>query len=215
MSKRFYCFNCGEENSHFSRNCTVLDQQFTRCPECNAVAKTPAGHRVTCSYSHFISTKIGDYELALLSSNRIRFTFENVDQIFCSEANKDGIENFLITKFFSVGNNIQLRRIYGTPKKIILEMKYKPSITISIGRLNSSKQMMSMMCCVDQLRINHYQHINHQGTVTYNLSARPKFDDIHDIVLQVKSEADPILFSLSWNNVNANVAITESNVTIH
>lgn len=212
--KSFYCYNCGEENSHFSKNCIVLDQQFTRCPECEAVAKTPTGHRIRCTNSRFVSKKIGSYELPLMKSHRIRLTFKNIDQIFCAELTTDGLQNYLITKFLSVGTNIQLRRIYGSSQEVVIEMKYKPAITMSFGRLNDSKNMASLMFCEDQIRINHYQHINQQGTVTYNLSTQPRKDISHDINLKMKGQNNAIEVSLLWNSVQANITMTESTVTI-
>lgn len=121
--------------------------------------------------------------------------------------------NFLITKFFSIGTNVQIRRLYAT-KDIVFEIKFKPSITISFGRMNDDKKQISMMCCSDQIRINHYYHIDNQKNVTYNLSSRPRLDDKHDVNFKIASKDFSISLFLLWNdNVEFTINVAKS-VTI-
>lgn len=65
MVRKFVCYNCGQSNDHFSRNCRVLDQQYTRCL-CGNVTFSAVQHKIDCSTPNFVSTKIGTYELPLL-----------------------------------------------------------------------------------------------------------------------------------------------------
>lgn len=63
------CYNCGSL-THKSAQCN-LAQQFTRCPTCNVVASTPAGHKVWCTSNSFQSVRISPtqatvYELQTL-----------------------------------------------------------------------------------------------------------------------------------------------------
>lgn len=186
---RYDCYNCGEPNNHFSKRCTKLKQQFERCTECaNVVLKGPSSHKISCTNYRFVSAKIGEYELPFMEFQLIRFTFKNVEDVYCSERTAiDGIETFLITKWFALGTNIQLSRIYGQNDNVILEMKIKPAITLGFGRLEDSKHMASLMLCNNQIRINHYQHIDEHGIVTYALSACPRKDSTHDIEIKLKS----------------------------
>lgn len=169
----FYCYNCGEPNSHFSKHCQNLGQQFTRCPTCAVVARTAAGHKITCTNTDFVSTKIGDYELPLMEFHSMRFTFKNASQIYCAELTESGLKNFIITKFFSVGTNTHVERVYES-NDIVIVVKFKPSFSLSIGRINSIGIIASILCCDGQIRINHYQHIDKLGKVSYSLAAHPK-----------------------------------------
>lgn len=157
----FNCYNCGQANDHYSKNCPILDQQYVRCPECKNVAKTAAGHKITCKNIRFVSTKIGAYELPLMEFQKVRFTFKNVDEIFCVEEADNGMQTFAITKWYSIGTNIHLRRIYGHTQEIILDIKMKPAVTLGFGRINNSHHIASLMFCQNQVRVNRFQHIDH------------------------------------------------------
>lgn len=215
-SEQFSCYNCGQKNDNFSKNCPNLDQQWTRCPKCKNVAKTKAAHKITCKdETGFISKRIGCYELPLMDFHNIRFVFKNIDQIFCAESTSEGAQNFLITKFFSVGTNIQMQRTYGPSNEFILDLKFKPAISMSFGRLNSSSYLASIMLCEDQLRINHYHHIDQHGNVSYSLKTWPRKDSSHDIDLKLTGKAKIVLFSMMWNDIEANIAMDEAAFTIH
>lgn len=201
----FFCYNCGSPNDHFSKNCPNLEQQFSRCPMCQVVARTAAGHKITCTNTDFVSTKLGEYELPLMSRHSLRFVFKNVIEIFCAESTEAGLKNFIITKFFSSGN-INIERVYNTDD-IIIDVAYKPSISLSVGRIDSTEILASILCCGDQIRINHYQHIDKQGKVTYSLSSHPKKDSSHDIDIKLRSNQEIIFCSLSWNDIKLSVSI--------
>lgn len=212
-STQFHCYNCGMENDHFSRACKTIEQQYTRCPECNVVASSPSGHKIACKNGKFVSERIGDYELPFKQKQNIRFTFKNVPQIYCAEATMKGIQNFLITKFSSLGVNIQMRRVYGA-NELILDVKLKPAVTIGIGRMNS-KTMASLMLCDDHVRVNHYYHIDANGNVSFNLATISKTDQNHDVELKLISKQRVIFFSLQWNEKwKANLAMSDTAVTI-
>lgn len=212
----FSCFNCGARN-HFSRNCTALRQQFTRCPSCNNVAKTPAGHKLTCSNLEFKSVKIGEYELPLMDSHHAKFTFKNVESIFVAEKTANGIQNFKIAKFFAIKDtNVKFRRSYVPSNDLIIEMQFKPAISLGFGRLGVvGKPMASIMFAENQVRINHYQHIDRQANVSYNLTANPRKDVSHDIELKLPSGSDVIFFTIEWNRSwTANIAMSSTAFTI-
>lgn len=211
----FSCYNCGEPNSHFSRHCPNLEQQFNRCPECNVVARSPAWHKLFCKNLGFVSTKTGDYEQPLMKYNRCRLIFKNVEQIFCAQSTITGDQHFLLTKFFSLGTNVHFRKVYGS-KDVDLDMKFKPTITLSIGRIKSSEPMVSMMLVENQIRLNHYHVIDEHGNVSYSLLGYPRKDKKHDIELKISSKDEVIFFTLCWNNkINANVAMSDTAVTVH
>lgn len=157
--------------------------------------------------------KIGPNELPLMEPHSYRLNFQNVPKIFCSESTEDGWKNFLITKNFAIGTNIQLQRVYESDN-IIIDMKFKPSISISFGRVNLQAIIASILFCEDEIRINHYQHIDKMGKVTYSLASHPKKDTIHDINLKLYSKDKVMIFSLHWQNITANIAMSESGVTI-
>lgn len=214
---RFECYNCGEPNNHFSKHCKKIGQQYNRCIECgNVILRGPASHKISCTNNRFVSTKIGEYELPFMEFHLIRFTFKNVEDVYCSESTAmDGVKTFLITKWFFLGTNIQLSRIYGQNDNVIVELKIKPSITLGLGRLDDSKHMASLMLCSNQIRINHYQHIDERGIVTYALSARPRTDATHDVEIKFKSDSHIILMALCWNNLwTANFAMNNKAVSI-
>lgn len=126
-----------------------------------------------------------------------------------------GRENFLLTKFFSVGTNIHFRKIYGS-RDVDLDMKFKPVITLSIGRIKSSKPMVSMMLVENQIRVNHYQLIDKDGNVSYSLLSCPRKDEKHDVELKISSDDEVVFFTLCWNNeITANIAMSDTAVTIH
>lgn len=174
----FSCYNCGAPNDHISKFCPK-EQQFTRCSDCGNVARNAAGHKITCKQFRFKSKPIGtSYELPLMEFHQCRFTFHNIDQIYCAQSTQSGMQNFLITKFFSIGTNIRLRRIYGS-QNIILDMKYKPATTLSIGRIGSSKLMASLLIAENQIRVNHYQHIDNDGIVSFSFQPSAHHSNIH------------------------------------
>lgn len=212
MKPSFYCYNCGEPNSHISKHCP-MDQEFTRCPQCDVVARSAAGHKINCINTKFVSAKIGEYELPLMPFHCFRFMFKNISQIYCAELTASGLQNFMITKFFSVGTNIRVERVYGSDD-IIMDVRFKPSFSMSFGRCNSTGIIASILFCEDQIRINHYQHIDKQGKVTYSLSAHPKTDTSHDIDIKLLSEHKVVFCSLLWNDIKANIAMSESGVSI-
>lgn len=210
----FNCYNCGKADDHYSKNCPVLQQQYERCPECKNVAKTPAGHKITCNNVRFISKKIGDYELPFMELHTIKLTFKNLEQIYVAEETNTGVENFSIVKWFSTGSNIQICRTYQNLDEITIEIKLKPAITLGLSRLNES-HMASIMFCTNQIRVNHYQHIDSEGSVSYGLSSQPRKDDKHDLELKLDSNADVIFFSLRWNDAwTANMAMNSAALTI-
>lgn len=45
---KFFCYNCGAPDDHYSVNCQSIDQQYTRCPQCRAVVKSATGHKIWC-----------------------------------------------------------------------------------------------------------------------------------------------------------------------
>lgn len=214
MSRNFVCYNCGQANDHISRNCNVLRQQFTRCAECGNVAHSPAQHRIDCSSIQFISMKVGSYELPLLDFHNVCFRFKNVDQIFSAEKTTMGLKHFLITKFTSIGTNIRVCRTYGQ-SEFIIEVKLKPAITLGLGRYQKKGHMASLMLCNDQVRVNHHQHIDKNGVVSYNLASNPKQNESHDIDLRLVSKERIIWFTICWNKTwTANIAMTEAAFTI-
>lgn len=168
MSRQIVCYNCGEKG-HVSKLCTRLEQQFERCPACNVVAHSAASHKINCTNIRYVSQKIGSYELPFMEFHTIVFAFINVSAIYCEEKTNNGIENFLITKFISFGTRVKFRRMYSTAD-YTLHVKIKPSITIGFGRLNMPN-MASFMFCDDQVRINHHQHIDKHGIVSYSLNS--------------------------------------------
>lgn len=192
----------------------MVNQQFTRCPECKNVAKTPSGHRVTCSKSSFVSTKIGAYELPMMEFQKIRFEFQNIDNISCEEKTHIGAENFLITKFFTIGSNIRIRRVYSLPN-ITIDVKIKPSVSFGFGRSNGTRHMASIMFCADQVRINHFYHIDEEGKVSFSLTSKTRLDENHDVELKLDTMAKSIFFTMVWNDKwKANCAMSENVFTI-
>lgn len=213
MPRNFVCYNCGQANDHLSRNCTVLAQQYTRC-RCGNVTHSEVQHRVGCSTPHYVSQKIGSYELPLLEFQNIRFRFKNFEQIFSAETTTLGLKHFLITKFTSIGTNIRVRRIYSEPE-VIIDLKIKPAVTLGFGRYKNNGHLASMMLCQDQVRVNHFQHIDKNGAVSYHLAATPKKSEQHDIDLRLLTKERVIWFTMSWNNSwTANIAMSESATTI-
>lgn len=214
----YSCFNCGALNDHFSRSCTALRQQFSRCPACNNVAKSPAGHKLTCSMLDFISERIGAYELPLMESHHVKFTFKEIPSIYVAEETASGVQNFKITTFFAVKDaNVKCRRSYEPSNDLIIEMQYKPSISLGFGRVGvvDEKRMASIMFAHNQVRINHYQHIDRQANVSYNLTTDPKMDENHGIELKILSGKQVIFFSMEWNRCwTANIAMSNTALTI-
>lgn len=214
MSKNFSCYNCGQQNNHFSRDCPILEQQFTRCPECNNVAKTAIGHKLACSNSRFVSTKIGAYDLPLMLFHNVTFTFQNVEKIFVAQSTSTGVQNFLISKFFALGTNIRLCRIFGQ-SGFTLKAKIKPAVSFGLGRVGKVGHMASLMLCDNQVRVNHHQHVDRTGTVSYALTTFPRTDESHDLELKLSSKSNVIFFTLCWNDMwTANIAMSSSAVTI-
>lgn len=208
MVRDFVCYNCGQKNSHFSRKCRVLAQQFTRCL-CGNVAFSAVQHKIDCRTPDFVSTKIGTYELPLMDFHNIRFKFKNVAQIYSAETTIEGEKLFLISKFMNIGTNIRLRQIYGQ-SELIIDMKIKPSITLGFGRYGKDGHLASLIFCNDQIRVNHYQHIDQNGLVSYHLAAKPKKSEHHDIELKLKTIERAIFFTIRWNNAwTANIAMSE------
>lgn len=207
------CYNCGERGNHYSRNCP-LDQEWKRC-RCGNVARSPASHKLSCTNQDFVSKKIGSYELPLMEYHQCRFSFKNVNEIYCAQSTTAGNQNFLITKILSIGTTIHLRKVYGTSNDLVLDVKYKPAITLSIGRM-SSIPMVSIMLAENQIRVNHYQHIDKNGNVSYNLKDCPRKDANHDVVLKMPNKDERILFSLCWNNnITAKFTMSSKASTIH
>lgn len=184
QKKDFYCYNCGAKNSHFSRKCP-MDQQYTRCPACKAVAFSEAGHKISCQSTKFVSTKIGVDELPFKKFQDIRFVFRNLKSIGLAQETTEGTKYFLMTKFLSLGTNIKFRRVYGGSNELIIDMKIKATISIGFGRKNSRGHMASLMFCDDQVRINHHQTIDKNGVVSYSLRSKPQMDKKHDAELKI------------------------------
>lgn len=212
--KAFHCYNCGQENDHFSKKCPK-QQEWTRCPVCNNVTTTPSGHRIACSNISFKSTQLGLYELPQMDYHYIRLTFQNIEQIHCAEATSSGIQHFLMTKLFSIGPSIRFRRMYGDSSKIIIDMKFKPSVSLGLGLLNETSTMASLKLCHNHIRVNHFHHIDESGNVSFNLSNTSQKDATHDVELKLSSEKQLILFSLEWNKKwIAKVAMNNDMLTI-
>lgn len=206
----FKCYNCGELNDHYSRNCP-LDQENTRCPTCHNVAFAASSHKILCKQFKFRSVRIGSYELPLMDYQTLRFTFKNVEQIYCSD--KDN-EDDLITKFFSIGTNIKVRRIYTSTNETIIDLKVKPTVSVGLGRKNGGF-LASLMLCDNQVRMNHYYHIDSMGNVSFNVKKSPRIDTQHDIAFKLDTPANVILFSLDWNNKwQSNIAMSSNAVSI-
>lgn len=204
----FVCYNCGQQNDHFSRKCTKLAQQHTRC-RCWNVAFSAVQHKVDCRTPGFVSTKIGAYELPLLEFHNICFKFKNVHQIYSAETTTMGVQNFLIAKFTSIGTNIRIHRRY-SEQQLTIEMKIKPAITLAFGRYKENGHMASLMICNDQIRVNHFQHIDKNGVVSYNLTATPKKSEKHDVDLRLESKERVIWFIICWNRLwTANVGMSQ------
>lgn len=213
-AKNFHCYNCGVKNKHYSRHCTE-EQQHTRCPVCNVVAFSAAGHKVSCKNTTFISKKIGMYELPLKEFQTVRLVFSNTTQIYSAEETTKGMQYFLMTKFLSLGTNIKFRRIYDESSNLTFDLKMKPAVTIGIGRKGSQKHLASLMFCDNEVRVNHYQSIDENGIVSYSLITKPQRDEKHDIELKLESDHRVIFLSLCWNNVWwASIAMSKAAVTI-
>lgn len=207
----FYCYNCGEQNTHFSKNCTRIIQQFTRCPQCNCVAKSPAGHKIACTNSTFISRQIGSYELPLMDSLVLRFIFTNVNRIYCTDGNAD----YLITKFFTADANVKFRRIFDGSKNIIIDVKLKPAVNFGIYRRGTNRLLASMLFCSNQIRINHFYHVDAEGNVSYNITSGLRKDGKHDIQLKLDTNAPLVNFRLIWNKRwTADIFMSENDVWI-
>lgn len=214
MERTFYCYNCGEPNNHFSKRCPYK-QEWERCPECKVVTRSKTGHKLFCENINFVSKRIGEYELPNMDFHQCRFLFANATKIYWSQSTATGKQNFQITKFFSIGTNVTFRQIYGA-NDVILDMKYKPAINISIGRMNASEPMVSIMLVSNQIRLNHYQHIDQHGNVSYSLLSCPRKDIEHDIELKISSEDEVVFFTLCWNKkIKANIAMSDTAATIH
>lgn len=212
--RTFFCYICGQPNDHFSKRCPSK-QEWDRCPECDVVTRSAAGHKLFCANTAFISKRIGAYELPNMDYHQCRLSFANAKKIYCTQSTATGEEDFLITKFFSVGTNVHFRKIY-VSDDVTLDMKYKPAINISIGRMNASEPMASIMLVANQIRLNHYHHIDQNGNVSYSLLGRPRKDSVHDINLKIANEEEVVFFTLCWNkNITANIAMTDKSVTIH
>lgn len=80
----------------------------------DVVIKSAAGHKLFCENTEFVSKRIGEYELPNMDHNQCRFSSTNAKKIYCSQSTATGKQNFLITKFFSIGTNVHLRKIYGS-----------------------------------------------------------------------------------------------------
>lgn len=215
MEKDFHCYNCGEKN-HYSRLCPN-NQEYTRCPDrrCKNVAFGPNSHKINCERQDFVSVKIGTYELPFKEFQNIRFVFQKTSSIYSVEPTATGNQTFLITKFLSLGTNVRIRRTYDNTKDLTIDMKIKPSVTLGIGRKNSTVHMASFMFCDNQVRVNHFQNIGQSGTVSFNLRTRPKKDEKHDIELKLSNNHKVVFFSLEWNNTwQAKFAMSNDTVTI-
>lgn len=210
IMRPYYCYNCGKKNEHFSRKCTE-PQKFTRCPSCESVARSPAGLRHHCRTPGFRSVKIEDYELPFKAFHNITMVFQNVSRLFCQENG----QNFLLTKFLSIGTNIKLRRVYAT-NELRIDMKLKPAVNIGFGRLLSSGTMASFMFCDDQVRINHFYTIDANGNVSYNLKSKLKVDENHDLFLVAQSTDKAIVCSIDWNGKwKSQIAMSSKALVIH
>lgn len=120
-----------------------------------------------------------------------------------------------MTKFLSVGTNVKFRRIYDGSKKVIFDLKMKPAINLGLGRKSTGKHLASLMFCDDHLRVNHFQTIDKNGTVSYGLKTKPKTDETHDIELKIESDQREFFFSIRWNNIwHANIAMSSEALTI-
>lgn len=210
------CYNCGEKG-HLSRNCKNQEQQFTRCPtrSCRAVAFSKAGHRISCGTPKFVSQQIGAYELPWQEFHNIRFVFRITKNVYSAEQTTRGPIDFVITKFLSLGTNIQFSRVYDGSANVVLNMKIKPSVTIGFGRKNESTHLASAMFCEDHVRLNHFYHIDRLGTVSYQMTSKPRTDESHDVELKIDSTGRVILFTVEWNNEwSANIAMSDKAVTV-
>lgn len=212
--RKLNCYNCGERG-HISVVCPNEDQQFTRCPCCNNVAKSKSGHKITCKNTRFISTQIGAYELPLKEFHNIQFVFKHTKDVYSAEKTSDGVSEFLITKFLSLGTNIKYRRVYDGSDNVILDMKLKPSATIGFGRRKETTHMASAMFCDDHIRLNHFHHIDRLGTVSYSSSVKPRTDESHDVELKIDTVHRVIIFTVNWNNKwSVNIAMSNKAVTV-
>lgn len=70
---------------------------------------------------------------------------------------------------------IILTKIIHFIQDLTIDMKIKPSVTLGIGRKNSTVHMASFMFCDNQVRVNHFQNIGQSGTVSFNLRTRPRY----------------------------------------
>lgn len=211
----FSCYNCGMRNDHLSRDCTKIDQQYTRCPNCGVVARSKTSHKISCPNDSFRSQKIGEYELPFMEMHKIRFTFKNAETIYCAEETVNGKVDFLITKFFSADPNVKFQRVYDETNNIILDVEFKPSVSFGLYRTNVATNMASILFCENHVRINHCQHIDAQGIVSYNLSSFARMDDQHDIELKIQCKASLLHFWINWNNQwTADIIMSETSVFI-
>lgn len=133
------------------------------------VAFGPNSHKINCQRQDFVSVKIGTYELPFKEFQNIRFVFQKTSSIYSVEPTATGNQTFLITKFLSLGTNVRIRRTYDNTEDLTIDMKIKPSVTLGIGRKNSTVHMASFMFCDNQVRVNHFQNIGQSGTVSFNL----------------------------------------------
>lgn len=164
-----------------------------------------------CSNLSFRSEKIGSYELPFKEFHNIKLVFQNASKLFCQENN----ENFLLTKFLYVGANIKLRRLYRTDG-LQVDIKLKPAVNISFGRLDTGDTMASFMFCDDQVRINHFYMIDAEGNVSYNLKSKPKVDENHDVDLVVQCTDEAIVCSIDWNGKwQGQIAMSSKALIIH
>lgn len=213
VRKKSSCFNCGSDDGHYSRVCPE-DQKWTRCPECNNVCRSKTAHKLHCKNLTFISKPIGLYVLPKMEFEQFRLVFTNAKTVYCAENTTAGIQNFLITKFFSIGPNIRVKRVFGGTD-VILDIKIKPSVTLSIGRFGFPNHCASFMFAWDQIRINHYQHIDEVGNLSYSLMGKPRKDENHDMDLKILTADEVIFCTMVWKSITCKLAMTPNATTIH
>lgn len=218
MGDPLRCFNCGQYAYHISRECPNEEQNWTRCPTCNNVAKTAVAHRIHCRNTTFRSVKIGYYEQPFIEFHNVRFIFNETSDILVQENTTTGLQHFLVTKWFTTSDNIRFKRVYSQvdQNRLILDMKFKPSVSIGSGRSNE-KCLVSIMFAPNQVRFNHFQHITEDGVVTYSLARRPHVDipENHDVVLDLVKPGKMVMFPIEWNKKwTANILMNDKALTI-
>lgn len=72
-----HCYNCGD-STHRSKDCSK-PAMYSRCPCCNSVASSPAGHKNFCTTKEFESSYLGSTATVFELKDLMTIDFKDVE----------------------------------------------------------------------------------------------------------------------------------------